>query len=334
MIAKPFLIFVGDVSRSTSTKTARGVVDWSKPDCVGQWRLSADADDLSLPEMEPQAAVRAGARSMLIGVAPIGGALPEKWIARLIEALEAGLDLVSGLHTRLNTIEALREAAQRHGRRIHDVRYVDRAFPLATGRKRTGKRLLTVGTDCALGKKYTSLALACAMRARGIDADFRATGQTGVMISGAGVAVDAVIADFIAGASETLSPDSADWHWDIIEGQGAIFHPAYAGVTLGLLHGSQPDVLILCHDPSRSEISSFPGFVIRPLEETMRVYETLAHVTNPKARFAGISLNTATLNASEAEALARGIESEHGLVVFDPMRFGIERAVDAIIAAC
>jgi uncharacterized NAD-dependent epimerase/dehydratase family protein len=334
MIAKPYLIFVGDTPRSTSTKTARGVVDWSRQDCIAQWRLSTDADDLSLPEMDPQAAVRAGACSLVIGVSPVGGKLPESWIASLVEALEAGLDLVAGLHTRLSQIDVLRDTAKRCGRRIFDVRYVDRPLPLATGNKRSGKRLLTVGTDCALGKKYTAIAIAREMIKRGVAADFRATGQTGIMISGGGIAVDAVIADFIAGASETLSPDAPNQHWDIIEGQGAIFHPAYAGVTLGLLHGSQPDVLILCHDPTRREISSFPGFAIRPLEETMRVYETLAHVTNPNARFAGISLNTSGLTASEAEALAKRLEREHSLVVFDPMRFGLERGVDAILGSC
>jgi uncharacterized NAD-dependent epimerase/dehydratase family protein len=334
MITKPYLIFVGDTPRSTSTKTARGVADWSRDDCLAQWRLSDNADDLSLPEMDPPTAARAGARSMLVGVSPVGGVLPAHWIGRLVEALEAGLDLVSGLHTRLDTIEVLHQTAQRCGRRIWDVRYVDRSFPLATGRKRRGKRLLTVGTDCALGKKYTAIAIARAMQGRGLEATFRATGQTGIMIAGEGVAVDAVIADFIAGASETLSPDAANHHWDVIEGQGAIFHPAYAGVTLGLLHGSQPDVLILCHDPTRLEISSFPGFPIRPLQETMKIYETLAHVTNPKARFAAISLNTSAMGDAEAKALALQLEREHELVAFDPLRFGLERALDAVLSTC
>ncbi len=131
-------------------------------------------------------------------------------------------------------------------------------MPAGTGRKRSGQRVLTVGTDCALGKKYTALALTQALQAQGAKATFRATGQTGIMIAGAGVAIDAVIADFIAGAAETLSPDNAPDHWDVIEGQGALFHPAYAGVTLGLLHGSQPDALVLCHDPSRTTIEDYP----------------------------------------------------------------------------
>ena len=142
------------------------------------------------------------------------------------------------------------------------MRHSDAAFPAASGRKRSGKRVLTVGTDCAQGKKYTALALAKNLQSRGVDASFRATGQTGIMISGEGIAVDAVIADFVAGAAEQLSPDNAPDHWDVIEGQGSLFHPAYAGVTLGLLHGSQPDAIVLCHDPSRRTIDEYPNFPI------------------------------------------------------------------------
>src|SRR5262249_32333711 len=150
------------------------------------------------------------------------------------------LDIISGLHAPLDTIEGLADIARQHGVTLHDIRRPRTSFPVGTGERRTGKRLLTVGTDCALGKKYTALAVAKAMRGRGVTADFRATGQTGIMISGAGIAVDAVVADSIAGAAEALSPDADPGHWDIIEGQGSLFHPSYAGVTLGLLHGSQP----------------------------------------------------------------------------------------------
>lgn len=333
-VVKPYLIFVGDALRSPYTKTGQGVRDWASDDCIGQWRLTPGAADLDLPDLEPEIAAKRGARSLLIGTAAIGGQVPQNWVPMLVRALEAGLDIVSGLHTRLSSVPVIAAAATRCGRQLHDVRHSDRAFPIASGRKRRGKRLLTVGTDCALGKKYTALALARAMSALGADADFRATGQTGIMIAGSGVAIDAVVADFIAGAAETLSPDAdSDDHWDVIEGQGAIFHPAYAGVTLGLLHGSQPDALVLCHDPSRSEISGFEGFPIRPLAQTMAVYETLAHVTNPAARFAAISLNTSSLEEQSARAIAAGLEAEHGLPCFDPIRFGIEVAAARILAS-
>lgn len=328
MVRKPYLVFVGDATRSAVTKTAEGVRDWAPDDCVAQWRLSAGATDLRLPEMRPAEAYAAGARSLLIGIAAVGGRIPEAWIPLLVEALEAGLDIVSGQHTRLSGIPEIADAAARLGRQLHDVRHADRSFTVGTGRKRTGMRLLTVGTDCALGKKYTALALARAMQARGVDADFRATGQTGIMIAGAGVAIDAVVSDFTAGAAETLSPDAAAGHWDVIEGQGAIFHPAFAGVTLGLLHGSQPDALVLCHDPSRTEISLFPGFPIQPLDITMDTYLRLARVTNPDVRFVGISLNTSGLSEAEANAIAASLEAQHGLPVMDPMRFGVEKVVD------
>ena len=328
MVRKPYLVFVGDAARSAVTKTAEGVRDWATEDCVAQWRLSAGATDLGLPEMRPAQAYAAGARSLLIGIAAIGGRIPDDWIAPLLEALEAGLDIVSGQHTRLSGLPEVADAAKRLGRQLHDVRHADGSFSVASGTRRSGKRLLTVGTDCALGKKYTALALAREMQARGLAADFRATGQTGIMIAGAGVAIDAVVADFIAGAAETLSPPAAADHWHVIEGQGAIFHPAYAGVTLGLLHGSQPDALVLCHDPTRSEIGLFPGFPIQPLDITMDTYLRLARVTNPDVRFVGISLNTSSLSATEAAAIAANLEAQHGLPVMDPMRFGVEKVVE------
>lgn len=331
MIPLPYLIFVGDLPRSNATKTALGVREWAPEACLAQWRLSPTAVDLGLPDLEPGAAFAAGARSVLLGVAPIGGQLPRDWIPYLVRALEAGLDIVSGLHTRLTSIAPIAETAARLGRSLHDVRHSDRSFSVATGRKRTGKRLLTVGTDCAIGKKYAALALTRALRLAGVAADFRATGQTGIMIAGAGIAIDAVIADFIAGAAEALSPDAAADHWDVIEGQGAIFHPAYAGVTLGLLHGSQPDALVLCHEPARHELASFPGHVIRPLAETMANYLALARVTNSKAQFVAISLNTHDMPEAAARAELTDTENRHGLPSFDPLRFGIGSAVDRIL---
>jgi uncharacterized NAD-dependent epimerase/dehydratase family protein len=330
VIAKPYLIFLGEQVDPVDAKTGFGVRDWAREDCAGQWRLIPGAVDLGLPDFRPQEAVAAGAKSLLIGIAPVGGQIPARWVPALVDALEAGLDLVSGLHARLSDIPEIAEAAARCCRTLHDVRHSGRTWPVATGRKRSGKRLLTVGTDCALGKKYAALALTRAMRTAGMDADFRATGQTGIMISGAGIVIDTVVADFVAGAAEALTPDAAPGHWDVIEGQGAIFHPAYAAVTLGLLHGSQPDALVLCHDPLRPEISSFAGFPIRPLGETMQAYEMLARVTNPAARFVAISLNTSRLPEAEARAEAERLSAAHALPCFDPLRFGIERAVEAL----
>ena len=175
-----------------------------------------------------------------------------------------------------------------------------------TGKKRSGKRVLTVGTDCAVGKKYTALAIEKEMRSRGVDADFRATGQTGIFISGRGIAVDSVVSDFVSGAAEWLSPAAAPQHWDVIEGQGSLFHPAYAGVTLGLIHGSQPDVMVLCHDLARTGIADYDGYAIPSYEACFEAYLAAARLTNPAARFAGVSLNTVVARRSSGGASSRG----------------------------
>jgi uncharacterized NAD-dependent epimerase/dehydratase family protein len=315
-------------------KTALGVHDWSPESCVAEWALPTARVTTGLPRMTPVEAVAAGAKSLLVGVAPTGGQIQQHWIPAFVEALEAGLDIVSGMHTRLETVDALRVAAEKNGRTLHNVRHSNRQFPVATGEKRRGKRLLAVGTDCALGKKYTALALTRAFKAAGYDATFRATGQTGIMISGDGVAIDAIVADFVAGAAETLSPANDADHWDIIEGQGSLLHPGYAGVTLGLLHGSQPDALILCHDPFRTEIDGYPGFVIPPLSEVIDLYLRLARRTNPKVSCIAIALNTSAVDAEQGGKICREHETTCGIPVFDPMRSDLARIVDAAVSSC
>jgi uncharacterized NAD-dependent epimerase/dehydratase family protein len=251
-IAKPYILFLGDAKDKLAAKTAFGILEWRREWCVGQHRMEGCAVDLGLPDLSLEAAQKAGAKTWIIGVANAGGIIPDHWIPALEAALENGFDLASGLHTPLGSIDTLRLTAQKLGRQLHDVRRTSQTFATGKGTKRSGKRLLTVGTDCSVGKKYTALALERDMRARGMDARFCATGQTGIFIAERGVAVDAVISDFIAGAAEWLSPDAAENHWDIIEGQGSLFHPSFAGVTLGLLHGSQPDAFVVCHEPTRT----------------------------------------------------------------------------------
>jgi uncharacterized NAD-dependent epimerase/dehydratase family protein len=258
--------------------------------------------------------------------------LPDEWLPDLHAAIAAGLDIVSGMHTRLTSFPALVQAAVEHGVKLHDVRHADRTFPAATGRRRSGRRVATVGTDCALGKKYTALAITRAMQARGVSATFRATGQTGLMIAGAGVAIDAVVADFIAGAAEQLSPDNDPAHWDVIEGQGALFHPAYAGVTLGLLHGSQPDALVLCHDPSRSTIEDYPDFPIPDLRVAIDQYLTAGRLTNRAMRCAAVSINSSSMNDAAWAAYAAMVRDEVGLPVLDPMRGGADALAAAVLA--
>jgi uncharacterized NAD-dependent epimerase/dehydratase family protein len=326
-IRLPYLLFVGDERNDSNAKTAFGVRQWRPEACTGQWNLPGGKIDIGLPHLTPAEAVARGARSLLIGVAPVGGQIAPHWIPAICEALEAGLDIVSGMHTRLASVAAIREAAARHGRALHDIRHSTQQFPVGTGLRRSGKRLLTVGTDCALGKKYTALALTRAFQAAGVSATFRATGQTGIMISGSGVAIDAVIADFIAGAAESLSPANDPAHWDIIEGQGSILHPGYAGVSLGLLHGSQPDTLVLCHDPLRTHVDGYPTFPIPPLDEVMALHLQLARRTNPAARFVGIALNTSRLTPPDATQLLAATAERHGLPAIDPLRSDLAAVV-------
>ena len=331
-LRKPYLLFLADVTLRSDAKTAFGLRDWCASDVIGEWSLPEATVSLNLPRLSPAEAASMGAGSIVVGVAAVGGVLPAQWLSELEAALDAGLDVVSGQHTRLSSFPSLVQAAQRSGARLIDVRHSDQAFPAGTGRKRSGKRVLTVGTDCALGKKYTALALTKSLQAKGIAATFRATGQTGVMIAGAGVAIDAVIADFVAGAAEQLSPDNAPDHWDVIEGQGALFHPAYAGVTLGLLHGSQPDALVLCHDPSRDTIETFPDFPIPDLQIAINRYVEAARLTNRAVRCVGLSINSSSLSDALWAGYATELSERLKLPVVDPMRGGVEALALSLLA--
>ncbi len=268
----------------------------------------------------------------MIGVANFGGVILPGWVDALTEALQAGLDIVSGMHSPLSAVPMLEEAARRHGRRLVEVRVPPAAIPTATGRRRTGRRLLTVGTDCALGKKYAALSLARAFAARGLDADFRATGQTGIMIAGSGIPMDSVVADFEAGAAEMLSPDAAPEHWDVIEGQGSIFHPSFAAVSLGLLHGSQPDVVVVCHQPGRATLGGLPDYPVPSLEETVDLTLRLGRLTSPAIRCGGISLNTAHLDDAGRQRVLDETERRLGVPAADPMRPG--PAFDRLVESC
>lgn len=331
-LSRPYLLFLGDVTETGFAKTAFGLRDWAPELCIGECALPEATVTVGLPRLSPREGRAHGARSLVIGVANRGGILAPTWIPVLVDAIEAGLDLVSGLHGRLVQHSELRFAAERCGRRLVDVRQPPADIPIATGRKRSGKRLLTVGTDCALGKKYTALTLAREFRARGVDANFRATGQTGILIAGSGIPIDAVIADFIAGAAEMLTPEATDDHWDVVEGQGSIFHPSYAGVSLGLLHGTQPDVIVLCHKVGRETVLGLDDYQTPDLREAIDMHLRLAHRTNPRVRCAGVSLNTAGLTDDQARATLAEHASRLRLPVADPLRPGPE--VDLLVSAC
>jgi uncharacterized NAD-dependent epimerase/dehydratase family protein len=329
----PYLLFLGDATEPAYAKTAFGLRDWVPERCIGEWACEGATLTTGLPRLAPREAYAKGARGLVIGVANKGGVLGASWMPRLVESLEAGLDLVSGLHAKLRDVPELKAAAARTGRRLVDVRTPPANIPIASGRKRTGRRLLTVGTDCALGKKYTALALAQAFAARGVPVDFRATGQTGILIAGGGMPMDAVVADFEAGAAEMLSPDASPDHWDVIEGQGSVFHPAYAAVSLGLLHGSQPDVFVVCHDPGRERMLGYPDYGLPDILETIELTVLLGKRTSPGIRCAGVSLNTSRLEPEEARALLERERVRLRLPVADPIRAaaGFERLVDSCL---
>jgi uncharacterized NAD-dependent epimerase/dehydratase family protein len=330
-LPRPYLLFLGDTPERGYAKTAIGLRDWAGEHCVGECGLPGGIT-IDLPRYTPRDARAAGARSLVIGVANPGGFIPDSWLPVLLEALEAGLDLVAGLHTKLNDVPELKAAAARLNRRLLDVRSPPPNIPVANGKKRTGNRLLTVGTDCALGKKYTALALASAFKARGVDADFRATGQTGIMIAGSGMPIDAVVSDFVAGAAEMLSPDNEPDHWDVVEGQGSLFHPAYAGVSLGLLHGTQPDVIVVCHDAARTHVLGYPTYKLPTVQEVVDLTLRLGSRVNPNIRCGGVSLNTHSLNAAAAADLLARERAALGMPVADPMRGG--PAFEDLAAAC
>lgn len=317
-----YLLFLGDVADRLDAKTACGLVDWSRERCVGQWRLPSCGIDMGLPDMDFVQARAAGARTLVIGVTPFGGAIAPQWIVPIVAALEAGLNVASGMHARLASVPEIAVAAQASGVSLFDVRVPGASFPVGSGRKRSGRRMLMVGTDCAVGKKYSALAIARDMAAQGLKATFRATGQTGILIAGAGIPIDAVVSDFIAGAAEALSPDNDRDHWDVIEGQGSLFHPAYAAVALGLLHGSQPDAIILCHAAGRTHVDGYPDFPLPDLAECIDLNLAMARRINPEARCAGISINGSAL-ASDARAdYLAAISDRFGLPCFDPVASG------------
>ncbi len=330
MIETPYLLFLGDAPDPLAAKVAQGIKDWRPENAVGQFRMAGCKADLGLKDLTLAEAKEAGARTLVIGVANRGGVISQAWKDVLIEALQMGFDLASGLHNLLANEGDLVAASQVSGSTLHDVRVPNVQYPIADGTKRAGKRVLAVGTDCSVGKMYTALALDEAMRARGMNSTFRATGQTGILITGSGVPLDAVVADFMAGAVEYLTPTNDPDHWDIIEGQGSLFHVSYSGVTLALIHGGQPDALILCHEPTREHMRGLPGYKLPTLEAVRDMALTLAQVANPACKVVGISINTQHLSEADAKSYLAEVESRLGLPAVDPYRDGAARLAEAL----
>lgn len=333
MIKTPYLLFLGDAPDMLAAKVAIGIKDWRPDASVGQFRMAGCNADLGLQDMTIDEAVGAGAKTLVIGVANRGGFISESWKAVLNEALEKGMDIASGLHNLLKDEPDLAASAMMHGCSLFDVRVPLVQFPIANGKKRRGKRCLAVGTDCSVGKMYTGLAMEKEMHVRGMNAAFRPTGQTGILITGGGIPLDAVVADFMAGSVEYLTPDNDPDHWDLIEGQGSLYHVSYSGVTMALVHGGQPDALVLCHEPTRAHMRGLPDYQQPSLQELRDTALTLARVANPDCKVIGISVNTQHLSEAKADAYLKKVEAEMGLPAVDPFRHGAARLVDAL-AAC
>ena len=332
MIQTPYLLFLGDAPDQLAAKVAIGIRDWRPENAVAQYRMEGCGADLGISDMTLAQAKAAGAKTLVVGVANRGGIISDAWKSVLKEALGMGYDLASGLHNLLREEDDLVEVASANGRRLHDVRVADVQYPIANGKKRTGKRCLTVGTDCSVGKMYTAMAMDAEMHKRGLKSTFRATGQTGILITGGGVPLDAVVADFMAGSVEYLTPNNDADHWDHIEGQGSLFHISYSGVTMALVHGGQPDALILGHEPTRAHMRGLPEYKQPSLEDLRDMALPLARVGNPDCQVVGISVNTQHMSAGEATTYLAEVEERMELPTVDPIRIGAGRLVDALAA--
>ncbi len=328
MIPGPFLLYLGHSNDAVGIKTSRGVAAFRPDDCVGEWRHDDCTLTLGLPRMDADQARAAGARTLILGIANAGGRMGDALIEDALAAIAAGMNVASGLHQRLRDEPRIAGAAAAAGVTLFDVRDPPADLPVGNGKRRAGNRLLTVGTDCSVGKMYTTLALYDAMRARGIAADFRATGQTGILIAGSGVPIDAVVADFISGAIETITPARDDDGWDLIEGQGSLFHPSFAGVSTGLLHGAQPRALVLCHDPSREHMRGLPHYTLPDLATCLAANLSVARLTSPDVQAVGVALNTTQLSEADARRLCAETGAALDLPCTDPYRFGADPIID------
>ena len=333
MIPFPYLLYLGDSTDELSVKTSRGVAIWRPEQCIGEYRGKGCTVSLGLPHLNFAEAAAAGAKTVIIGVANAGGVMGATAVQDAVAALQAGLNVASGLHDRLTAHPEIVAAAAAANRQLFDVREPPSHLNVGNGRPRAGRRLLTVGTDCSVGKMYTTLALERELRARNVKADFRATGQTGIFIAQSGVPIDAVIADFISGAAEFISPARHDGGWDLIEGQGSLFHPSFAGVSLGLLHGAQPDAIVLCHEAGRPHLRGIPGRSLPSLKTCLEANLEAAKLTSPAVIAVGVAMNTSRLEQLEAKRVCAEVEDALGLPCQDPIATGVDRIVDNLMSS-
>lgn len=330
-LQKPYLLFLGDAENRISAKTSIGIAEFKPENCLGFCKLPEGKVVIeNLPELSIADAKAKGAKTFIVGLANSGGFVAENWIPHILQAIAAGMDIASGLHKKLEDVPAIKEAAKKHGVKLFNARFSPQDLKTGKAQKRTGKRILTVGTDCSVGKMYTSLVLEKALNKAGKKANFVATGQTGILISGSGISVDAVVADFISGAVEMMTPDIPENDFYVIEGQGSLYHPSFAGVSLGLLHGAAPDYIIMCHEPNRAHMRGLPHYKGVDLKTCIEANLQMGAITNPNIKCIGISCNTSAMTEDEAKDYLKKIAQEFNLPATDPFRFGVAEFVNVL----
>lgn len=340
-MADRLALFTGGQFAISHAKTAHGILRYGEREvvCVVDDESAGSTAEQIVPYARRAAPIVAsvgaaaalGANVLVIGVAPFGGALTDAWRVALLEAIGAGMSVEAGLHTVLSEDAELSAAAEAAGVELRDLRAAPAGLSVPPAERPNATVVHTVGSDCAIGKMSVTLELDAAARARGIESAFVATGQTGIAISGWGIAVDHVISDFVAGAASRLVQEGAERAPLLfVEGQGALGHPAYSGVTLGLLHGSKPDMLVLCHRAGAVDIDDYPGVPIRPLPELISIYEAATSWVDHPAKVKAIAVNTRGLDNEAARAELERVSAETGLPATDPVRFGGDTLLDAL----
>lgn len=316
-IKTPYILFLGDAADYKQAKVACGVSEWRPELCISQLQLSADTIDLGLPNLTIPDAKAKGAKTLLIGVSPYTTELPQEYVDTILEAITNGLDIANPLHSPLP--QSCIDAANEHSVQIHNFRHRPNNYPKGNGEPRTGLRLLTVGTDCAIGKKFTALTISRALTKANVRNTFRSTGQTGFIISNSGINNDTIEADFLSGAAEWLTPENENDHWDIVEGQGALSHPSFGAGSLSLIYGTQPDLIVMCTEPNRKTqrgVRREP----KPLKDEISDVLHFAKRTNPNARLGAISVMTRALDLDQAKATLENLSRQYNVPVFDPAR--------------
>ena len=325
----PYLLFLGDAHDQLAAKTAAGVAYWRPQACVGQFRLPGCRADLGLEDLTIEQAASRGAKTVIVGIANRGGVIAGAWLPSLTQAMELGMDLASGLHRRLTDVPQLKDLADRLGRQLSDVRHPTQEFDVGSGKKRSGKRLLTVGTDCSLGTLHVARDRARDAPARherrfpGDRADRHPDRRLGRLGRCRGLGFH-LRGDRIPVAGEQRGS------LDVVEGQGSLFHPSFAGVSLGLLHGAQPDALVMCHEPTRTRMRGLPHYPVPSLRECIDANIAAGRLTNPAVRCVGISINTSALDASAADSLLKQTADAFGMPCADPVRGGVADIVDRL----